>query len=423
MPEKTCFTLSTALPFAGEPDGILFAPRTFRALPQVQTVPRFPFRFSMRLLYLTFGAHSGIVNSHARALGELGSSIEIVNIAEGFNYRLPGRRVPSPHPVNLANSLVALVRYRRDWRRYFDRTDLAFHWMSHCSRRVWHQKSGSFDAVLQSGVLFHGAPPRTASRLPYFLHIDHTYSISRGSPPVKGLRDENPASAAWERMEAATYHDADGIFAMSEFVKAALERDYSVPGEKITVVGGGPNFPSLPPPIERVAARPTILFVGIDFVRKGGLVLLDAFRIVREQIPEAELLVVGPRDIPVRPGVTLLGTLSPEQMPALYAQSQVFAMPSWREPFGIAFLEAMSYSLPCIGTRVEAIPEIIDHRQTGLLVEPGNVEDLASSLVELLRDQAFARKLGSAGRLKVTQQLNWENTARLMADKMREHIR
>jgi starch synthase len=375
----------------------------------------------MRLLYLTFGAHSGIVHSHARALGEIGTATEVVNIAAGFNYRLPGRRIPSPYPVNLANSLVAMTRYGRDWRYYFDRTDLAFHWMSLRSRRLWRQVSGNFDAVLQSGVLFHAAPPRTPSRLPYFLHIDHTYSISRDSTPVKGLRVENPASATWERMEAATYRDADGIFTMSEFVKRALEKDYGVPGEKITVVGGGPNFPALPLSNGGTGAGPTILFVGIDFVRKGGLVLLDAFRIVRDQIPEAELLVVGPPDIPAQPGVTLLGTLPPDQMPSLYARSRVFAMPSWREPFGIAFLEAMAHGLPCVGTRVEAIPEIVDDRKTGLLVEPGAVEELAACLVQLLREQTFAEQLGAAGRRKVEQRFNWERTARIMADKMRGH--
>ena len=372
----------------------------------------------MKLLYLTYGTHSGIVTSHMRALRARGATVTPFDAAAGFDYRMARWKLPSLHPVNVWNVLVALRRYGSEWRWFYRRTDLAFQWMSRKARRHWLVHASEYDAVLQSGVLFHGAPPRTPDRLPYVLHLDHTYALSKHAAPVPGLRSSTPASPAWEAMERRAYQDADAILVMSQCVKHSLIEDYQVDPQKVTVVGGGPNFPEIPATCGRPQASPTILFVGKDFERKGGPVLLDAFRSVRASMPEAQLLVIGPRSIPDTPGVTLLGTLSHEQMVDVYQQARVFVMPSWREPFGIAFIEAMAHGLPCIGTRIEAIPEIIDENRTGLLVEPGHPEQLAASLLQLLSNPQLAADMGAAGYAKVRETLNWEKVAERMADRL-----
>jgi starch synthase len=374
----------------------------------------------MRLLYLTYGSHSGIVDSHISAFKTKGVTVTSFDASNGFDYRMKNVKLPSLHPINMLNTLVALARYGKDWQWFYRRTDLAFKRMSYNARNYWCTHSNEFDAVLQSGVLFHGAPERTMRRQPFLLHLDHTYALSKHAPFVPGLRSSSPASATWEKMERQTYHDADWIFTMSECVKSSLMQDYGVPCERITVVGGGPNFPRLPSECPIAPFAPVILFVGKDFLRKGGPVLLEAFRKVRAEIPEAQLLVVGPSTLEAEPGVVHFGTLSHAEMADVYRQAQVFVLPSWREPFGISFIEAMAFGLPCVGSRIEAIPEIIDEGKTGFLVPPGDPSRLAVSLLTLLQNPTMSAAMGAAGYAKVKATLNWERTTRLMCEKITE---
>lgn len=377
----------------------------------------------MRLLYLIYGTHSGIVTSHIAGLRDQGVEIESFDAAAGFDYRAARIKMPSLHPANVLNSLIALKRYGREWRWFYRRTDFAFRWMSRRARHFWLKNEHRFDAVMQSGALFNGAPGRIERSIPFLMHLDHTYAISKRAEPVAGVRDSRPASAAWEDMERATYRGADLIFTMSEFVKQSLIHEYSVVPDSVVSLGGGPNLARLPELKANDNLGPVILFVGKDFARKGGPVVLEAFAKVRAELPEAELLIVGPTDVPAAPGVTSLGLLSHGEMPPLYERSRVFVMPSWREPYGIAFIEAMAYGLPCIGSRIEAIPEIIDEGRTGCLVAPGDVSGLAETLLNLLRDREWAGQLGAAGRAKVENELNWGRVTATMLSVITEVLK
>lgn len=370
----------------------------------------------MKLLYLVYGTHSGIVPSHARALRELGVSVEIWNVGDGLDYRCKHAKFPSLAPRNIRNSIEAISRYGKDWRWFYKRTDYAFRWMSQQARNHAGNQASSFDVIMQSGVLFNGNPGPAGNGVPYVLHLDHTYALSKAARPLPFLPNPTPASARWERMEHETYRDADLILSMSDSVKRSLLADYGIPEEKVIVVGGGPNLAELPDLGEPGSSRPTVLFVGKDFERKGGTVLLKAFALARERIPDATLRIIGPSE-PVRaPGVEFLGPKSHAEMPEFYQDSDVFVMPSWREPFGIAYIEAMAHGLPCIGTNIEAIPEIIDHGTTGFLVNPGDEAALAGRMIELLGDTKRAREMGHRGRLRVEQKLNWRVVARTMRD-------
>src|SRR4029453_4876182 len=88
------------------------------------------------------------------------------------------------------------------------------------------------------------------------------------------------------------------------------------------------------------------------------------------------------------------------------------------EAFGLSFLEAMSFGLPCIGSDIEAIPEIIGDGETGFLVPPGDPGALAAAMDRLLRDPKRARAMGEAGRARVVQRFGWDRAVRLMLDAM-----
>jgi glycosyltransferase involved in cell wall biosynthesis len=168
-----------------------------------------------------------------------------------------------------------------------------------------------------------------------------------------------------------------------------------------------------------------VLFVGKQFERKGGPLLLEAFRRVRTRFPDARLVIVGPTTPPAsEPGVEWRGNLDknkPEEwarMAAAYHEADVFCLPSLFEPFGIVILEAMFFGLPCVGTAAWAIPEMIVDGETGYTVPRDDVGALADRLSELLADPPRAHRMGLAGRRRAEERFSWEAVAARMGDRL-----
>ncbi len=124
----------------------------------------------------------------------------------------------------------------------------------------------------------------------------------------------------------------------------------------------------------------TFLFVGRDFERKNGSLVLRAFRQVRARHPNVRLILVSRpadgRQI-VEPGVThYLFLLRQELLERIYPQADVLVLPSKAEGFGLVLLEAMSFGMPVIGVDGWAMPEIIRNDVNGWLIGQDSVEEL-----------------------------------------------
>ena len=154
--------------------------------------------------------------------------------------------------------------------------------------------------------------------------------------------------------------------------------------------------------------------MGIDFIRKGGPQLLAAFGRVRHTYPNAELVIVGPRLKVSGKNVIVKGYLDHEAMNKVYSDASLFVLPTLQEPFGLSFLEAMAYQLPCIGSHLEAIPEIIDDNLTGALVRPSNVQELSEKIITLLSSPITMKEMGLRGHQKIIEKYNWD----IVADKI-----
>ena len=193
---------------------------------------------------------------------------------------------------------------------------------------------------------------------------------------------------------------------MSTFVKKSLVSDYDISEKKVRVVGAGPVLHDLPSIDDLHDDGRTILFVGLNFKGKGGQILLSAMERVKQVVPHSRLLVVGVKRRSDN-DVHYLGKIPSNQIGSFYQNATVFTLPTFREAFGLVFLEAMAYGLPCIGTNIEAIPEIIVNSKTGYIIPPGNDEILAERLIELLNNPELRRQMGRAGRERLEQHFTW----------------
>ena len=152
----------------------------------------------------------------------------------------------------------------------------------------------------------------------------------------------------------------------------------------------------------------TVLMVGIDFERKGGPTVLRAFREVVRHLPHARLLVIGPNAGPVQARVEWLGHVSDrDQLSRLFAAATVLVLPSVCEPFGLALIEAMAHGLPVIGSKVDAMPEIVSDNEHGYLIAPGDATALAERLIALLSSPDLCARMGEVGRERVRRQFLW----------------
>jgi phosphatidyl-myo-inositol dimannoside synthase len=231
---------------------------------------------------------------------------------------------------------------------------------------------------------------------------------------------------------------ADRIVANSRFT-AGLVEQAGVDPRRINVIHPGCDAEHFRPRAldpafrERLlgprAGSPLILTVGNLVERKGHDMVIEALPQVIRRIPDATYLVVGDgpyRDalarlaqtVGVREHVVFAGRCAAADLPAIYALSDVFVMPSRVRPadcdvegFGLVFLEANACGKPVIGGRTGGIPEAIVDGETGFLVDPESPADIAERLLTILNDRDLATEMGQRGRKRVTAHFSWADAA------------
>lgn len=309
--------------------------------------------------------------------------------------------------------LVAATTFRPDrgrWAERFFKSNLG---VTLRSRRARAGVAGeSADVVFQTHALFTTSDPRTV------MYIDCTHRQSMEQwPQWNPLRGR--ALDRWLDRELRQYQQAAHIFAFSQETAGSLVEQYGVPEDRVSVVGAGVNFQHLPTLGRPRTGPPTVLFVGNDFERKGGPRLLEAFARLRRRVPEARLRVVGtPSRAPAQDGVEQLGRVEGRAaMSALYAEADVFCLPSRYDPFPGVLLEAMAHGLPCVVTPTCGVPEIVEDGVTALTVSRGasTVDDLAAALERLLLDRTTATAMGLRGRQRVEDHFTWAHVVQRMA--------
>jgi glycosyltransferase involved in cell wall biosynthesis len=283
------------------------------------------------------------------------------------------------------------------------RTRLASH-----AAREW---AGRCDAILLFQTLFavHGPAP-------VVVYTDNTVAATvRHMPDWLPLRPS--ALRRQAELESATCRAAARVLTMSDFARRSMIEDYGCDPDRVVTVGSGSNV--APADLDgRSWDRPVALFVGLDFERKGGPLLLEAFGAVRAALPDAELRIAGPPRPLARtgPGVRWLGRLPTSTAVAgAFAEASVLVLPSRFDPYPAVIREAMLRGLACVATDVGGVGEMVADGETGRLVAPGDAGALAAALVEVLGDPATAERMGRAGQRAAEREHTWEVVAARVA--------
>ena len=259
------------------------------------------------------------------------------------------------------------------------------------------------------------------------LHLTDYVSLGSSKAPVVAtihdvLFEDVPAcypDVLRRRLRGVTsriVRDATRLIVPSERSRAGLLRHFAADPERVHVVPHG--CPQLPDAAPERGFGPYVLFVGTLQPRKNLGTLLEAFDRVHRVLPEARLVVAGPRgwmDQDLVAGIAARAFVRHEEQPtrariaALYRGAQVVASPSLEEGFGLPVLEAMTCGVPVVVGRDTACADLAG--EAGLAVDARDPAALADGLLSLLQDASQRAVLGDAGRMRGAP-YTWARTAR-----------
>jgi glycosyltransferase involved in cell wall biosynthesis len=271
--------------------------------------------------------------------------------------------------------------------------------------------------VLHTGIL--DVPiERGDSDIRHYLYCDDDWSLSYDYRPDKSRYSDKclQAFATYDRQAMA---NIDHVFTFSRNLRRHMIAHYDLPQDKVTAVGCGMG--KIEPyygPKHYGSGR--ILFVAKHlFAQKGGVLLLEAFRIAQRRMPHLTLSIVGDSRsrelVGDTPGVELRDHLPWEELQELYRHSALLAQPMLNDPWGQVYVEALASRTPVLGLHRNGLPEIVEDGRHGFLVGEPQAQAVAATLIEAMSDPERLGRMGQSGQKHVLQSYTWDEVARRIA--------
>lgn len=199
----------------------------------------------------------------------------------------------------------------------------------------------------------------------------------------------NAPRALTERLalQREFYSRATGIFTMGKWLADYLVDELGISPDKVFHVGGGINSVSVP--AERNGN--TFLFAGRDYHRKGGDLVLEAFKLLHDENPNLNLVIAGPKENFAKDvgGVEFVGDISNEELGRLFSRCDVFCMPSRFEAYGLVFPEAKAAGMPCVGRNAFEMPHFIQDGVDGRLIDSDDPVEMACAMWDCLTNKSI----------------------------------
>ncbi len=253
-----------------------------------------------------------------------------------------------------------------------------------------------------------------------YLYCDTTWNITAARHSVE--RFSTNTRRKLEYLETAAFDQVDHFFTMAEYVRDDLVEHYGIEPGRVTAVGTGRGR-LVPFQGEKDYADGYVLFTAkLRFEEKGGLLLLEAFRIAQARNPKLKLVMVGQESYVERlrgiPGVFARGHIPWDDLQKLFDGAALFAMPSLCEPWGLVYLEALASRTPVLGINCNSLPEITQNGKFGFLVDKANPNAVAETLNKALESPETLRAMGEAGQRHCLDRYSWRRVACHMVDAM-----
>jgi glycosyltransferase involved in cell wall biosynthesis len=242
-------------------------------------------------------------------------------------------------------------------------------------------------------------------------------------------------SNAYSRAARWGVRSADAVFSISKYVTSTVAAMGRAESDIHTVLNAI-DTSRWDPAVDGSSLRaelgippdaPLLASVSRLFEWKGQRELLRAFAQVRAERQDLKLMIVGydasghdhpytrelkqlAADLDVSDHVVFTGERS--DIPRVMAACDVFTLPSFEEPFGLVFLEAMAMAKPVVAVNNGGTPEVVEHGRSGLLSPPWDIPALAANIATLVREPELRGRLGRYGRERVIQYFNAERMTR-----------
>ena len=302
-------------------------------------------------------------------------------------------------------------------------------------RASWRARR-ALDSVLHTephrAILFHTQVASLFStsvmrRIPSIVSLDATPinydSVGRyynHRPAGDGLLDRQKYRLTQRALQAAA-----ALVSWSDWARRSLVDDYEVDPSRIRVIapGAAAEFFRIGQHRQPRFARDRrvrVLFVGGDFERKGGRLLLDFMRGPLGE--QCELHLVTGADVPAQPNVHVHRGLAPNSPELLqqFAAADLFVLPTMADCLAMVLMEATAAALPVITTDVGALREAIVPGQSGLLVPAGDGRSLSAAIGKLVESPALRGRMSRAGRDLARHKFDAEVNNRALLDLVSE---
>jgi len=263
--------------------------------------------------------------------------------------------------------------------------------------------------------------------------VFHAQSVSSGIPAWAAKKFLKIPYVVWgqgsdiylpERFTRLTskliLQNADAVLALTEDMKQKMRE---ICDREISVVPNGIDLErfKISSGDKKEGNAKTIIFIGRLHPVKGVQYLMEAMAIVRQQMPDVKLVIVGDgverarleelaERLNLNDCIQFAGQVSQESIPRLMHQADVFVLSSLSEGLPVVILEAMAAGLPIVATNVGGIPDIVEEGVNGYLVNAKNPDELADRLLVLLQNDEIREEMSTNNRGKA-ELYTWDKVA------------
>lgn len=310
----------------------------------------------------------------------------------------------------------------------------AFHWEAHSrwSTASFARKTSAANTLSRrhagaNACLMFGTTYRPDCDLPSYCYLDATVRQVRDAREWEFQHFDEAFADSVQAYQQAVFDRCQCVFTFSQWAADSVMNDYGIDSGRVLAVGGGSNF-STPPLDHGPYDEQRVLFLGKDFQRKGGAMIVEAFRQVRKTLPDATLVIAGCDPGIREAGIEIVGFVGKgtangeQQLLELYRDASLLCLMSSFEPFGLVIIEAGLSALPCVTPDRFAFPETVADGKTGRRLHTYDPGELAEVLLKLLQDPRKLESMGNAARAYMRGRFEWDAVAEKVASRIANDV-